>query len=194
MICFVKVIDWWKYFNTINSINDDKDDANFSDKHDVVRLDIEVDDDHIMQENYPGRWAAIGRHSQSSFLVECTSWFPGPKNTDPLQQLLILNLLYLSLFEYLCSFTNCGPPDQTLIVLVSWFYIIHGELFLVFFNISFSFYHLDNLLYCDLSILLLFKKFLQFLCTCFICLTRIWHFFLCQFVVRGWDTFKQVTS
>ena len=51
MICFVKVIDWWKYFNTINSINDDKDDANFSDKHDVVRLDIEVDDDHI----YPGR-------------------------------------------------------------------------------------------------------------------------------------------
>ena len=36
--------------NYFNTINDDNDDANLSDEHDVVRLDVEVDDVHLMQE------------------------------------------------------------------------------------------------------------------------------------------------
>ena len=39
------------HFNTINSNNDDNDEANISDKHDVVRLDVEVDNVHLMQED-----------------------------------------------------------------------------------------------------------------------------------------------
>ena len=39
------------HFNTINSNNDANDEANISDKHDVVRLDVEVDNVHLMQED-----------------------------------------------------------------------------------------------------------------------------------------------